>query len=63
MEKVLVLGNKGMLGHVLYETFQAKNNFKKYDVIGINRSVDNEDSNSYTLDVLKFGQIRAIYKK
>ena len=23
MEKVLVLGNKGMLGHVLYETFQA----------------------------------------
>ena len=52
MEKVLVLGNKGMLGHVLYETFQANDNFKKYDVIGINRSVDNTDSNSYTLDVL-----------
>ena len=62
MEKVLVLGNKGMLGHVLYETFQAKNNFKKYDVIGINRSVDNEDSNSYTLDVLKFDKLEQFIK-
>jgi dTDP-4-dehydrorhamnose reductase len=62
MEKVLVLGNKGMLGHVLYETFQAKNNFKKYDVIGINRSVNNTDSNSYTLDVLKFDKLEQFIK-
>ena len=62
MEKVLVLGNKGMLGHVLYETFQAKNNFKKYDVIGINRSVNNTDSNSYTLDVLKLDELDQFIK-
>jgi dTDP-4-dehydrorhamnose reductase len=62
MEKVLVLGNKGMLGHVLYETFQAKNNFKKYDVIGINRSVNNTDSNSYTLDVLKLDELEQFIK-
>ena len=40
MEKVLVLGNKGMLGHVLYKIFQENSNNKKYDVIGVNRSVD-----------------------
>ena len=62
MEKVLVLGNKGMLGHVLYETFQANDNFKKYDVIGINRSVDNTDSNSYTLDVLKLDELEQFIK-
>ena len=62
MEKVLVLGNKGMLGHVLYETFQANDNFKKYDVIGINRSVDNADSNSYTLDVLKLDELEHFIK-
>ena len=62
MEKVLVLGNKGMLGHVLYETFQANDNFKKYDVIGINRSVDNTDSNSYTLDVLKLDELEHFIK-
>jgi dTDP-4-dehydrorhamnose reductase len=62
MEKVLVLGNKGMLGHVLYETFQANDNFKKYDVIGINRSVDNTDSNSFTLDVLKLDELEQFIK-
>lgn len=62
MEKVLVLGNKGMLGHVLYKIFQENSNNKKYDVIGINRSVDNEDSNSYTLDVLKFDKLEQFIK-
>lgn len=62
MEKVLVLGNKGMLGHVLYKIFQENNNNKKYDVIGINRSVDNEDSNSYSLDVLKFDKLEQFIK-
>ena len=62
MEKVLVLGNKGMLGHVLYEVFQANDNTKKYDVIGINRSVDNTDSNSYTLDVLKLDELEQFIK-
>ena len=62
MEKVLVLGNKGMLGHVLYETFQANDNSKKYDVIGVNRSVDNKDSNSYTLDVLKLDELDQFIK-
>ena len=62
MEKVLVLGNKGMLGHVLYETLQANENSKKYDVIGVNRSVDNKDSNSYTLDVLKLYELEQFIK-
>jgi len=62
MEKVLVLGNKGMLGHVLYEALQANDNTKKYDVIGINRSVDNTDNNSYTLDVLKLDELEQFIK-
>ena len=62
MEKVLVLGNKGMLGHVLYKTFQENSANKKYDVIGINRSVDNTDSNSYTLDVLKLDELEQFIK-
>ena len=62
MEKVLVLGNKGMLGHVLYKTFQENSVIKKYDVIGINRSVDNTDSNSYTLDVLKLDKLEQFIK-
>ena len=41
---------------------KPKYNFKKYDVIGINRSVDNEDSNSYTLDVLKFDKLEQFIK-
>ena len=57
MEKVLVLGNKGMLGHVLYKALQANDNSKKHDVIGINRSVDNTESNSYTLDVLNLDEL------
>jgi len=62
MEKVLVLGNKGMLGHVLYKIFQENNAKKKYDVIGINRSVDNTDNNSYTLDVLKLDELEQFIK-
>lgn len=62
MEKVLVLGNKGMLGHVLYEVLQVNDSNKKYDVIGINRSVDNTDSNSYTLDVLKLDKLEQFIK-
>ena len=62
MEKVLVLGNKGMLGHVLYKTFQENSANQKYDVIGINRSVDNTDNNSYTLDVLKLDELEQFIK-
>mgnify|MGYP006076795927 CR=1 FL=1 len=62
MEKVLVLGNKGMLGHVLYKSFQAYDISNKYDVIGINRSVDNTDSNSYILDVLKLDELEQFIK-
>ena len=62
MEKVLVLGNKGMLGHVLYKTLQENSANKKYDVIGINRSVENIDSNSYTLDVLKLYELEQFIK-
>ena len=62
MEKVLVLGNKGMLGHVLYKTFQENSANKKYDVIGINRSVKNTDNNSYTLDVLKLDELEQFIK-
>ncbi len=62
MEKVLVLGNKGMLGHVLYKTFQNKENNEKYDVIGINRAVDNTDNSSYILDVLKLDKLEQFIK-
>jgi len=62
MEKVLVLGNKGMLGHVLYETLQADDNSKKYDVIGINRSDDNRDNKSHRLDVLNFDKLKEFIK-
>lgn len=54
MEKVLVLGNKGMLGHVLFKILRNDTNKKKYDVIGINRSVKNSEENSCILDVLNF---------
>ena len=57
MEKVLVLGNKGMLGHVLYETFQAIDYEIKYDIVGINRSDDDTDNKSYRLDVLDFDKL------
>jgi dTDP-4-dehydrorhamnose reductase len=62
MEKVLVLGNKGMLGHVLHKTIQENKANKKYDVIGINRSVDNIDSNSYALDALKLDELEQFIK-
>tara|TARA_B100000767_G_scaffold274023_1_gene305833 strand:- start:1485 stop:2336 length:852 start_codon:yes stop_codon:yes gene_type:complete len=62
MEKVLVLGNKGMLGHVLYKTFQNNKNSEKYEVIGINRAVDNTDNNSYTLDALKLDKLEQFIK-
>ena len=51
-----------MLGHVLYEAFQANDNNTKYDVIGINRSIDNTDNNSYTLDVLKLDELAQFIK-
>ena len=62
MEKVLVLGNKGMLGHVLYETFQANCNNKKYDIIGINRSDDKSDNKSFKLDVLNLDKLEQFIK-
>ena len=62
MEKVLVLGNKGMLGHVLYKTIQENSAHKKYDVIGINRSVNNTDRNSHTLDALKLDELEQFIK-
>lgn len=62
MEKILVLGNKGMLGHVLYKSFQANDISNKYDVIGINRSVENTDSNSYKLDVLNLDELEHFIK-
>ena len=62
MEKVLVLGNKGMLGHVLYETFQAIDISEKYDVIGINRSDYHRDNKSHRLDVLNFNELEQFIK-
>lgn len=61
MEKVLVLGNKGMLGHVLYKKLN-KNLNKKFNVIGINRSDYQNDSNSYRLDVLNFIELEKFIK-
>ena len=58
MAKVLVLGNKGMLGHVLFN-FLKKN--KSYEVIGLNRSEYN-DSSSYSLDVINFEELEKFIK-
>lgn len=57
MEKVLILGNKGMLGHVLYEILQSIAYTKKYEVIGINRLEKNIDENSYNIDVQNFDKL------
>ena len=56
MEKVLILGNRGMLGHVLYEAFQTNDFAEKYDVIGINRYYNHRDKKSFKLDVLNFDE-------
>ena len=63
MEKILVLGNKGMLGHVLFKTLQLSSNCKKYETIGINRSNNNNDVNSFQLDVLDFLKLEQFIKK
>ena len=60
--KVLVLGNKGMLGHVMYKILQSKVNTEKYDVLGINRSEDQKDKNSYKLDVLTLDKLEQFIK-
>lgn len=52
MEKVLILGNKGMLGHVLYRTFLSDDISKKFQVFGVNRSDRQMNKNSYKLNVL-----------
>ena len=62
MEKVLVLGNKGMLGHVLYQILQHGNSASKFDVIGINRSDNHRDNESYSLDVLNFNKLEQFIK-
>ena len=63
MEKVLVLGNNGMLGHVLYQKFVSNYYNKKYDVIGINRSDDHHtDNKSYKLDILNFIKVEQFIK-
>ncbi len=63
MEKILILGNKGMLGHVLYKILQENLLKKKYKVIGINRSVNNADENSFTLDVLNLNELEKFINK
>tara|TARA_B100001059_G_scaffold219955_1_gene241485 strand:- start:8931 stop:9785 length:855 start_codon:yes stop_codon:yes gene_type:complete len=62
MEKVLILGNKGMLGHVLFEMFHNNENKKKYHVLGINRAVNDIDINSFKLDVLKLNELEQFIK-
>ena len=62
MEKVLVLGNNGMLGHVVYQTCQANSFTEKYDVIGINRLDSHRDNKSFKLDVLNFNELEEFIK-
>ena len=62
MEKVLILGNKGMLGHVLFQTLSAKVFVEKYDVFGINRSDNSSDNKSYKLDALKLNDLKKFIK-
>ena len=50
MEKILVLGNKGMLGHVLFAELKAFQQEGNYEVLGINRNDSNEPNGSYKLD-------------
>jgi dTDP-4-dehydrorhamnose reductase len=52
MEKVLVLGNRGMLGHVLFDRLTTSYCAKDFEIIGINRSHSDQNSNVYVLDVL-----------
>lgn len=59
MEKVLILGNKGMLGHVLFNFFKKN---KSFNVIGINRSKENDNISSFYLDVLNFDALEMFIK-
>ena len=52
MEKVLVLGNNGMLGHVLYQKFVSKYYNKKYDVIIL--AVSHQDFKEMGLKNIKY---------
>ena len=58
MKKVLVLGCKGMLGHVLFESLNANIYVDKYDVIGINRSQESSNKKSFKLDALDFNDLK-----
>lgn len=62
MEKVLVLGNKGMLGHILFDLLRNKPNKLKYKTYGINRSNSHPKNNSYKLDVLDFEKLNDFIK-
>jgi dTDP-4-dehydrorhamnose reductase len=57
MEKVLVLGNRGMLGHVLFDLLLESEN---YHVYGVNRGQGINGSDSYKLDVLDFEELELI---
>lgn len=54
MEKVLVLGNRGMLGHVLFDRIRSSSHTHNLEAIGINRSYSDSDTKVYALDVLDF---------
>ena len=62
MEKVLILGNKGMLGHVIFQQLSAKLFVEKYDVFGINRADDNSYNKSYKLDALNLNDLKEFIK-
>ncbi|MCF6136891.1 dTDP-4-dehydrorhamnose reductase family protein [Pseudalkalibacillus berkeleyi] len=53
--KVLILGGKGMLGHVMVHYFQQ---FQEYDVQYTHR--DKNESNGIFLDVLDFDDVRSL---
>ncbi len=59
MEKVLVLGAKGMAGHMIFNYFKSLNN---YEVFGIARNLENE-KNIFNLDIIDTNQLERIIKK
>lgn len=59
MKKVLVLGIKGMAGHLIYNYFKLNNNYKAY---GIARNINTQDS-IFNLDITNTTKLKTIIDK
>lgn len=59
MKKILIIGIKGMAGHVIFRSFKSDNN---YDVYGIARNVESSD-NIFNLDISNTGEFKKIIEE